>query len=93
MCLVLDRPIEANQALNQALRLGIKDPNVLKLLGSAFLSKSQPAAAVESLRLALELNSEDLDTQELFKKALTFGSKSFLDESSQLNVPKVGLAI
>jgi Flp pilus assembly protein TadD len=30
LCLVMDRTIEANQSINQALRLGIKDAQVLR---------------------------------------------------------------
>ncbi|KAI8929249.1 hypothetical protein BC831DRAFT_6458 [Entophlyctis helioformis] len=78
LSLTLGHTVEANQAIAQALRLGIKDGEILKALGAAFMNESQPTAAVECLRMALEQDPNDFDTRDLFVQALDKCNRSFL---------------
>ncbi|KAJ3101698.1 Cilia- and flagella-associated protein 70 [Phlyctochytrium planicorne] len=76
-----DRTFEANQAISQALRVGVKDPEILRMTGAAFYILNFAASASECLRVALELQPDDLSTQEIFVKALAQGSRDFLSNS------------
>ncbi|KAJ3416941.1 Cilia- and flagella-associated protein 70 [Chytridiales sp. JEL 0842] len=78
LCLIQDRQFEANQSISQAIRLGINDPEILRLVGSSFMDCSQPAPAIECFRMALELDPNHVETQALFMKAMSQHSKDFL---------------
>lgn len=78
LCLVVGRPIEADQAIAQALHLGVTDPEVLRfflfltvrLVGLAFMEAKRVTASVEIFKLALENDPENISLRALFKKAL-----------------------
>ncbi|KAL2919158.1 hypothetical protein HK105_201433 [Polyrhizophydium stewartii] len=78
LSLTLGRTVEAHQAIAQALRLGIKDSEILRAVGVAFMNENQIMAAVECLRIALEEDPENATTRELFTQALGKGGRSFL---------------
>lgn len=78
LSLTLGRLLEANQCIAQALRLGIKDVEIIKALGAAFLNENQNLAAAECFRLVLEENPADLETRELLVSAVTAGSTGYL---------------
>ncbi|KAH6572162.1 hypothetical protein BASA50_005685 [Batrachochytrium salamandrivorans] len=78
LSLTLGRTIEAHQSIAQALRLGIKDSDILKAVGVAFLNEKQSVAAVECLRMALEENPDDMGTRELFSQALEESNQTTL---------------
>lgn len=75
---MLDRKTEANQAIHQALKLGINDSIILRSLGAAFLERNQPEAAVEALRMALELEPASQTTKTAFQNALNAASRNHL---------------
>ncbi|KAJ3259831.1 Cilia- and flagella-associated protein 70 [Boothiomyces macroporosus] len=70
LSLKLKRIIEANLAISQALRLGIRDQEILKTCGVAFWENSQPRAAVELFKLALQQAPHDIKLREMFSLAL-----------------------
>ncbi|KAJ3214771.1 Cilia- and flagella-associated protein 70 [Dinochytrium kinnereticum] len=78
LCLCLDRAFEANQAIAQALRVGVKDAEALKTTGTAFYALGNISSAAECLRVAMELDPSDTSVQELFMKAIAQGSRDFL---------------
>ncbi|KAJ3295071.1 Cilia- and flagella-associated protein 70 [Rhizoclosmatium sp. JEL0117] len=78
LCLILDRQFEAGQCMSQAIRNKIKNAEVLRMVGSAFIDCNQPAPAVECLKLSLELDSKDANAKVLFSKALSMQSQDYL---------------
>ncbi|KAJ3006241.1 UNVERIFIED_CONTAM: Cilia- and flagella-associated protein 70 [Siphonaria sp. JEL0065] len=78
LCLILDRQFEAGQCISQAIRNKIKNPDVLRLVGNAFLESNQPAPAVECFRMTLELDPKDAATKALFTKAISLQSQDYL---------------
>ncbi|KAI9204949.1 uncharacterized protein BJ171DRAFT_423701, partial [Polychytrium aggregatum] len=78
LCLQTNREFEANQAVAQALRIGIRNAEILKLLGVAFLRAQKNGAASECFRMCLELDPSDEQTQRLFEQALDPPIKSDL---------------
>ncbi|KAI8838398.1 hypothetical protein BC829DRAFT_447402 [Chytridium lagenaria] len=65
--------------LSQALRVGVKDAEVLKTTGTAFFAVGCVPSAAECLRMAIELDPHDAVAQDLFMKAITQGSREFLE--------------
>lgn len=81
LCLMQDRQFEANQCISQALHQGIKDPEILRLVGQQFLEQRQAAPATECFRMALELDPNSSTTKTLFTKALALQSTEFLSNN------------
>ncbi|KAI8835610.1 hypothetical protein BJ741DRAFT_607390 [Chytriomyces cf. hyalinus JEL632] len=78
LCLIQDRQFEAGQCISQALHYKLKNPEVLRLTGIAFLEKEQAAPAAECFRLALEADPKDAVTRANFAKAVELQSKDYL---------------
>ncbi|KAJ3116252.1 Cilia- and flagella-associated protein 70 [Phlyctochytrium bullatum] len=74
---------EATQAIMQAVRVGVKDIDLLKNVAVALYHLGQVSPAAECLRLALEEDPSDVAAQELFTKAITKGSRDFLNLKPQ----------
>lgn len=70
LCLSMKRRFEANQAMVQALKMGVRDPEVLQLLGVSFLQEEDFRAAAECLRLSLEIQPNNEVTRDLFVTAV-----------------------
>ncbi|KAI8901936.1 hypothetical protein BC833DRAFT_575629 [Globomyces pollinis-pini] len=70
LSLQLGRITDANQAIAQAIRIGVTDFHTLKALGIAFMNKDQQPPAAELFRLALEIAPNDLQIRDLFSKAV-----------------------
>ncbi|KAJ3075167.1 Cilia- and flagella-associated protein 70 [Podochytrium sp. JEL0797] len=78
LCLMQDRQFEAGQCISQAMRNKIKNPEVLRLVGTAFMDCKQAAPAVECFRIALEIDPKDAATKTLFSNALSLQSADYL---------------
>ncbi|KAJ3022692.1 Cilia- and flagella-associated protein 70 [Thoreauomyces humboldtii] len=68
--LQLKREFEGNQCIAQALRLGIRDAGVLRAVSDALLEIQQPVAAIECLRMCLEIEPDDASTRATFSRVL-----------------------
>ncbi|KAJ8327947.1 hypothetical protein QVD99_006319 [Batrachochytrium dendrobatidis] len=93
LSLTLGRITEAHQAITQALYLGIKDADILKAVGVAFLREKQAMAAVECLRMALEGNPEDMGTRELFLQAMGESSKAYFTTAKDSNAIDISKSV
>ncbi|TPX60566.1 hypothetical protein PhCBS80983_g01686 [Powellomyces hirtus] len=85
--LQLKREFEGNQCIAQALRLGIRDAAVLRAVSDALVNANQPAAAVECLRMCLEIEPDDAATRAAFTRVLKETSG---DEEAEDLAPKIG---
>lgn len=75
-----ERAFEANQSIAQALRLGVRDISVLKLVGAEFFKAGFVLPAIECYRMCLELEPDNLILREAFIKALDVSNKNIGSE-------------
>ncbi|KND04050.1 uncharacterized protein SPPG_01495 [Spizellomyces punctatus DAOM BR117] len=78
--LKLNRSFEANQCIAQALRLGIRDADVLRTVGDDLLKTSNPNAAVECFRICLELDPDNETTRKSFEASLRAARDDLIQE-------------
>ncbi|KAI8821418.1 uncharacterized protein EV422DRAFT_528079 [Fimicolochytrium jonesii] len=64
------REYEGNQCIAQALRLGVRDAVVLREVSTALVALNQRNAAIECLRLCLEIEPQDVATRTTFTRLL-----------------------
>ncbi|KAJ3324059.1 Cilia- and flagella-associated protein 70 [Boothiomyces sp. JEL0866] len=88
LSLRLKRIVEANLAIAQALRLGIRDQEILKTCAMAFWENSQPRAAVELFKLAVQQSPQDIKLREMFALALK-ESSSIKEDKDLTNEPSI----
>jgi len=72
LCLTLNRLFEANQAISQALRFGLKDLEILKQVGMEFMKKREPFPSIECFRLYLTSAPDDNEAKFYFSKCLEY---------------------
>jgi tetratricopeptide (TPR) repeat protein len=72
LCLTLNRLFEANQAISQALRFGLKDPEILKQVGMEFMKKREPFPSIECFRIYLSHSPDDNEAKFYFSKCLEY---------------------
>jgi Flp pilus assembly protein TadD len=70
VCLIKGKTIEADQSIRQSLQLGIKDAQIMKKIGKAFLKRNNKTAA-EALLMSLEMEPEDDAAKQLFEVAIS----------------------
>ncbi|KAI9363935.1 hypothetical protein DFJ73DRAFT_810162 [Zopfochytrium polystomum] len=88
VCLMQDRQFEGNQCISQALHQGIKDPEILRIVGLQFMQSNHAAPASECFRIALELEPTSVETKQLFARALSMQSRDYLDTSAAAGVAR-----
>ncbi|KAJ3168634.1 Cilia- and flagella-associated protein 70 [Geranomyces variabilis] len=95
--LQLNREFEGNQCIAQALRLGIRDAAVLRSVSDALLKAQQHAAAVECLRMCLEIEPEDASSRAAFTRILQQAPHDIAAETTASDFKKpsrdVGFAV
>jgi len=72
LCLTLNRLFEANQAISQALRFGLKDHEILKQVGMEFMRKREPFPSIECFRIYLSSTPDDNEAKFYFSKCLEY---------------------
>ncbi|KAJ3155384.1 Cilia- and flagella-associated protein 70 [Geranomyces michiganensis] len=96
--LQLKREFEGNQCIAQALRLGIRDAAVLRAVSDALMKAQQHTAAVECLRMCLEIEPDDASSRAAFVRLLqqaSHGKDTSAEPANDVKKPSrdVGFAV